>query len=437
MMTKERKIRIGVFLASSGQHVAAWRHPNAVTDGSMDLPYFIEMAQLAESGKLDFIFLADSLAINEGSHPNILTRFEPLTILSILSTVTKEIGLAATASTTYEEPYHLARKFSSLDHLSSGRAGWNIVTSSDDQTGYNFSRAEHMEHGLRYERAEEFVDVVKGLWNSWNEEDFIRDQESGAFIQQDAFKRLNHKGTHFNVRGPLNISRSPQGEPVYIQAGSSEAGQLLAAKTADVVFTAQNNLADAQVFYRSIKEKVKSAGRDPEDVLVMPGLFPIIGDTQEDADAKFRELQDLISPEVGLEILSDFLGDVDLSIYPVDGPLPDLSNMGTNQLKSRFDLIVNLADRNKYSIKQLYEHVAASRGHFIYVGTKEGLVDVMEEWFTRDAADGFNLLPPLLPNSLEDFVHEVIPLLQERGLYQTEYTGATFRERIGLGVKDS
>lgn len=431
-MSKERKMRIGVFIASSGQHVAAWRHPDAVADGSMNVSYFKEMAQLAERGKLDFIFLADSLAIDEASHPNILTRFEPLTILSVLSTVTEHIGLAATASTTYEEPYHVARKFASLDHLSNGRAGWNIVTTSDDQTGYNFSKGTHLEHGLRYERAEEFVSVVKGLWNSWNETDFIRDQESGAFIKQDSFKRLNHEGTHFNVRGPLNISRSPQGEPVYIQAGSSEAGQSLAAKTADIVFTAQSNLADAQTFYRSIKGKVTAAGRNPEDVLVMPGLFPIIGDTQEEADAKFSELQDLILPEVGLGILSDFLGGVDLTAYPLDGPLPDLSNVATNQLKSRFDLIVELANRHKYSIKELYEHVAASRGHYIYVGTKAGLVDVMEEWFTEGAADGFNLLPPLLPNSLEDFVQDVIPLLQQKGLYQTEYIGSTFRERIGL-----
>lgn len=429
-------MRLGVFIASAGQHVAAWRHQDAVADGSMNLPYFKKLAKISEAAKLDLIFLADSLSINEASHPNILTRFEPLTLLSALSQETEKIGLAATASTTYEEPYHVARKFSSLDHLSDGRAAWNIVTTSDDETGYNFTKQDHMEHHLRYERADEFVKVTKDLWDSWEQGDFIRNKETGEFIKADSFKRVDHEGKYFNVRGPLNISRSPQGHPLFIQAGSSEAGQRLAAKTAEIVFTAQSNMEDAKLFYKSLKTKVAEVGRDPEKVFIMPGLFPIVGDTEEEAQAKFRELQDLILPKVGLEILSDFLGGIDLSEYPLDGPLPDLSNVATNQLKSRFELIVDLAKRKSLSIKELYEHIAASRGHYIYVGTKQGLADEMKKWFDEGAADGFNVLPPLLPNSLTDFTEGVVPLLQEDGYFQTEYKGDTLRERIGLDPLD-
>lgn len=324
MTSKKKQIKLGVFLAGTGHHVASWRHPDAPSDASMNLDYFKELAKTAERGKLDMLFLADSLSIDSKSHPNVLTRFEPFTLLSALAQVTSKIGLTATASTTYSEPFHIARQFASLDHLSNGRAGWNVVTSSIESTALNFSGEKHLEHHLRYQRAEEFVEIVKGLWDSWEEDAFIRNKETGEFFDKEKMHELNHKGEYFSVRGPLNVSRTPQGQPVIIQAGSSGDGKALAAKTAEVIFTAQNHLESAQEFYQSIKEQAAEFGRDPEKIAIMPGIFPIIADTEEAAQAKYKELQDLIIPSVGLQILQNYLGGIDLSAYPLDGPLPKL-----------------------------------------------------------------------------------------------------------------
>lgn len=432
MAQAPKHLKIGVFLAGTGHHVASWRHPHAQTDGSMNLAYFQKLAKTAERGKLDMLFLADSLSISPDSHPNVLARFEPFTLLSALAAVTAKIGLAATASTTYSEPFHIARQFASLDHISNGRAAWNVVTSSIESTALNFSGEKHPEHSLRYRRAEEFVEVVKGLWDSWEDDALIREQETGVFFDPAKLHELQHHGEFFSVRGPLNVARPPQGHPVIIQAGSSEPGQHLAAKTAEVIFTAQNNLPDAQAFYQSVKAKVVSYGRSPDEVHIMPGIFPVLGDTEEAAQAKFRELQELILPSVGLKILSSYLGGFDLTPYPLDGPLPDVDIPETNSVKSRFELVLNLARREKLTIRQLYQYIAGSRGHHIFVGTPQQLADKMEEWLLQGGCDGFNLMPPLLPEGLDVFVDEVVPILQQRGLFRTEYEGNTLREHLGL-----
>ncbi|AOZ88314.1 nitrilotriacetate monooxygenase [Bacillus xiamenensis] len=432
MSQPKRKLKLGVFIAGTGHHVASWRHPKAVPDAAMNLDYFKQLAKKAEEGKLDLLFLADSLSINHTSHPNVLTRFEPLTLLSSIAESTSTIGLAATASTTYSEPFHIARQFASLDHLSSGRAAWNVVTSSIEETAKNFSGEEHLAHHKRYERAEEFVDVVKGLWDSWEEGALVRNQETGEFFDPSKLHELHHKGEFFSVRGPLNVSRTPQGQPVIIQAGSSEDGQKLAAKTAELIFTAQNDLAKAKEFYQSLKGKVEAAGRAREDVSIMPGIFPIIADTEEEAKAKYEELQELIVPEIGLSILQNYLGGIDLTQYPLDGPLPEIDPSMSNAVKSRFDLVMNMARKDNLTIRQLYQSVAGSRGHHIFIGTPEQLADVMETWLTEEAADGFNVMPPLLPEGLDVFVDRVVPILQERGLFKTEYTGQTLRENLGL-----
>ncbi|MDG0764308.1 LLM class flavin-dependent oxidoreductase [Bacillus halotolerans] len=432
MTSKKKQIKLGVFLAGTGHHVASWRHPDAPADASMNLDYFKELARTAERGKLDMLFLADSLSIDSKSHPNVLTRFEPFTLLSALAQVTSRIGLTATASTTYSEPFHIARQFASLDHLSNGRAGWNVVTSSIESTALNFSGEKHLEHHLRYQRAEEFVEAVKGLWDSWEEDAFIRNKETGEFFDKEKMHELNHKGDYFSVRGPLNVSRTPQGQPVIIQAGSSGDGKALAAKTAEVIFTAQNHLESAQEFYQSIKKQAAEFGRDPQKIVIMPGIFPVIADTEEEAQAKYQELQDLIIPSVGLQILQNYLGGIDLSAYPLDGPLPKLDADASNAVKSRFKLVQEMAERDNMTIRELYKYVAGSRGHHIFVGTPEQLADKMQEWVDHKACDGFNIMPPLLPEGIELFVDKVVPILQERGVFRNEYEGTTLREHFGL-----
>lgn len=421
---------------SSGHHVAAWRHPDARADGGLNFQHYRQITQTAERGKFDMIFFADGVAVwNRGSGTETLKRttpvhFEPLTLLSALSTVTEHIGLAATVSTTYNEPYHLARKFASLDHLSGGRAGWNLVTSATEAEAHNFSKEKHMDHTLRYERAKEFVDVVKALWDSWEDEAFLRDKESGIYFNPDKLHIPNHKGEHFSVRGPLNVARPIQGYPVVIQAGSSEDGKNLAAQTAEVIFTAQQTLAEAQAFYADVKGRLAQYGRNRDHLKIMPGVFPVIGRTEEEAREKYQQLQDLIDPAVGLSLLSVLVGGVDLSGYPLDGPLPNLPE--TNLQKSRLQLLSDLAQRDNLTIRQLYFAIAGARGHRTILGTPELIADQLEDWFVNNGADGFNIMPPWLPGGLDEFVDLVIPELQRRGLFRTEYEGRTLRENLGL-----
>jgi alkanesulfonate monooxygenase len=422
---------------SSGHHLAAWRHPDTPIDGGLNFQHFRQLAQTAERGKFDMIFFADGVAVwRRGKTAETLSRsgqvvhFEPLTLLSALAVVTEKIGLAATVSTTYNEPFHLARKFASLDYLSNGRAGWNLVTSATDAEARNFNREKHMEHALRYERAREFVEVVTKLWDSWEDDAFLRDKTSGIYFNSDKLHTPNHKGDYFSVQGPLNVARPPQGYPVIIQAGSSEDGQKLAAQTAEVVFTAQQTLAEGQAFYASLKGKLAKYGRSPDNLKIMPGVFPVIGKTEQEAKDKFEQIQSLIDPTVGLGLLTAMLGEIDLSGYPVDGPLPDLPP--TQLAQSRQQLLIELARKENLTIRQLYLSIAGARGHRQILGTPTQIADQLEEWFVNDAADGFNIMPPYLPGGLDEFVDLVIPELQRRGLFRTEYEGQTLRENLGL-----
>jgi alkanesulfonate monooxygenase len=434
MTERKRQLKLGAFLMATGHHVAAWRHPEGQADAGLNFAHYKRIVQRAEEAKFDMMFLADSAAVWDRT-PEALSRssvvhFEPITLLSALSAVTDRIGLVATVSTTYNEPYNLARKFASLDFLSNGRAGWNLVTSANQAEALNFNRDEHMVHALRYERAREFVSVATGLWDSWDDDAFVRDRESGVYFEPEKLHVLGHKGKYFAVRGPLNVARPPQGHPVLVQAGSSEDGQDLAAETAEVIFTAQQTLAEAKAFYRSVKSRLARYGRSPDHLKVMPGIFPVVGRTEQEARAKFQQLQDLIHPVVGLSLLSSMAGSVDLSAYPVDGPLPDLPE--TNGGKSRQRLLVDLARREGLSIRQLYQSIAGARGHRQVVGTPTTIADLLEEWFVGEGADGFNIMPPYLPGGLDDFIELVLPELRRRGLFRTEYEGRTLRQNLGL-----
>lgn len=419
-----RKMSIAAFMMRYGHHVAAWRHPD--TDlATNSFKVFREQVRSAEKACLDAVFFADSVALTGAP------SLEPLTLLSALAASTEKIGLIATATTTYNEPYTVARQFASLDLLSDGRAGWNLVTSDNAAEAANFGREQHVAHVDRYARAREFHQVVTGLWNSWDPDAFTNDKRGALPYDPAKLRKLNHRGDHFAVAGPLNVAPGPQGRPVVVQAGGSETGRDLAAATAEVVFTAQPTLAKAQAFYRDIKDRVIAKGRKPESMKIMPGIFAVVGRTQEEADAKFAQLQSLIEPKAGLALLGRMIGNFDLSGYPLDGPLPELPQTQDGQ-RSRQQLLTDLAQGENLTIRQLYERIAGGRGHFTVVGTPQLVAGKMQEWFEQGAADGFNFMAPALPGGLDDFLELVIPELQRRGLFRTEYAGSTLRSHLGL-----
>ncbi|MGW1493645.1 LLM class flavin-dependent oxidoreductase [Streptomyces sp. NPDC002402] len=427
-----RQFHLNAFLMNAGHHDAAWRHPRTQPERITDISYFQELARTAERGRLDSLFLADGVALWGNARYNAVGGFEPLTLLSALAVATEHIGLIATVSTTFNEPFHVARKFASLDHISGGRAGWNIVTSGNVAEARNFGREEHLEHALRYERAAEFLDVTKQLWDSWRDNAPVIDRERGVYSEEGAVAPIDHRGTHFRVDGPLNVQRSPQGHPLLVQAGSSEDGKEFAARYAEAVFTAQQTLADGQTFYKDLKSRLAKYGRRPEQLKILPGICPVIGATEAEARALEDELTGLQVPEYGLQQLSGMLG-TDLSGLPLDGPLPGLpEERDINGNKSRFTLVADLARRERLTIRQLIARLGGGRGHRVFAGTPEQIADQLEEWFTQGAADGFNIMPPYLPGGLDDFVDQVIPLLQDRGLFRTEYSGRTLREHYGL-----
>ena len=429
-MTDQRKMRIGVFLSGSGGNMASWRHPNAVPDGAVNLEYYRDMTRTAEDAKLDFAFFGDGLYISEKSHPNFLVRFEPLTLLAALSMVTTHIGLAATLSTTYSDPYTVARQFSSIDHLSDGRVGWNIVTSPLEGSAANYSKPEHPQHDLRYRMAGEFVEITKGLWDSWEDDAFIRDKESGVFIDPSKMHRLDHKGEFYSVQGPLNISRSKQGSPVLIQAGSSEAGRGFAAKIADAIFTGQSTSSDAAGFYKDIKTRAEEFGRDPRQVLILPGCSPVVGDTPEEAEAKYQEIANLVVIDDALNYLGRYFNDIDFSPYDLDEPFPDLGDFGRNGWESTTDRIKQVAKEERLTLREMALRSTTPRNEFI--GTPTQVADSMQKWFENGAADGFMLVPSVLPQGFNDFVEHVLPILKERGLFRTEYEADTLRGNLGL-----
>jgi N-acetyl-S-(2-succino)cysteine monooxygenase len=432
-------MKLGAFFHPTGNHVAAWLHPEAQIDAGSNVEHYMALARTAERAKFDLMFLADAVATRDGNlealsrWPQYMAYFEPLTLLSAIAAVTERLGLVSTATTSYNEPYNVARKFASLDHISHGRAGWNVVTSANKSEAFNFGRAEHFAHGERYDRALEFTAVVRGLWDSWEDDAFVRDRTSGRYFLPEKLHLLNHRGEHFAVRGPLNVARPPQGHPVLFQAGSSEPGKDLAARIAEGVFTPLHSLPMAQGFYKDLKGRMAKFDRAAEQLKIMPGLNPIVGRTNAEAREKHALLQSLIHPEVGLELLSNAVDGFDLRRFPLDGPLPEAVDEMLNASSSAaFRSVLRWAREDQLTIRQLYQRFAGARGQRTLVGSPAEIVAEMESWFLAYGCDGFLIQPSHLPGGLDDFVALVIPELQERGLFRREYEGPTLRDQLGL-----
>lgn len=428
-MANARKIKLGLILHGVGRTWGDWRHPDRDVSASTNFRLYSEQALLAERGKFQFLFVADSLSINAKSSPHYLNRFEPITILSALAGVTSRIGLVGTLTVSYSEPFNVARLFMSLDHISGGRAGWNVVTSWLGETAANFSKAEHPAHDVRYRIAAEHLDVVQGLWDSWEDDAHVADKESGVFVDPDKLHALDHKGEFFQVRGPLNIKRSPQGQPVIFQAGASEDGKTFAARRAEAIFCGPADIAEAQQYYRDVKARAQGFGRDPSELLILPGVSPIVGRDAEDAEARYQELAALESLDTGLGFLSRAFNDHDFSRYDLDAPFPDVEHIGWNSQQSGSQRIISMAREEKLTLRQVVQRLATPKGDF--VGAAEQVADRLQHWFESGAADGFVVFEPL-PGQLERFVDEVIPILQARGLFHEDYEGETFREHLGL-----
>lgn len=434
----QRQIKLGAFIPATAQHAAGWRHPESRPQDHLNIDYIIELAKTAERGLFDAYFLADGLSVSWGNARegdrglgDKPVGFEPVTLFAALATVTKNIGFIATASTTYEDPYLLARKFASLDHISKGRAAWNVVTTASPDTAHNFGLNEHPNPHARYERADEFINVTQKLWDSWEDDAFIYNKESGQFFHANKIHEPKHEGKYFRIKGPLNISRPPQGYPVIVQAGQSEDGRELAGKYAEVIFTAQQNLADAQEFYRDVKNRLVKYGRHADDLKIMPGVSIFVAKTEQEAQEKYELLNSLIHPNVGLSLLSGLSGGINLDKYDLDAPFPKLEDTDIN-FSSRQKMMIDIARKHNFSIRQLYEYIAGARGHWTLIGTPEQVVNELQNWFENEAADGFNILPPTSPAGLNDFVNLIVPELQRRGLFRTEYEGSTLRENLGL-----
>jgi FMN-dependent oxidoreductase (nitrilotriacetate monooxygenase family) len=431
---RKTQMKLGLSMRYLGYHDAAWRHPEIPPGGATDFKYFLNSARIAERGKFDMVFFADGIGIRADDNPpgslartNRNVELEPLTLLSALAAMTSHIGLVSTASTTYNEPYHIARKFASLDNISGGRAGWNVVTSWSEQEAWNFSRDTHLDYDTRYDRAKEFVDVVTGLWDSWEYDAFVHDKASGQFYDPSKLHVLNHRGKHFTVRGPLSAPPTPQGRPILVQAGAAEQGQEIAAANADVVYAAQVDLAGAKAYYAGLKARMAKYGRAPELLKVMPAVTTIVGRTRAEAQAKFDQLQELIDPMVGLASLFSSFGD--LSGHPLDGPVPEPVNAKVRSIAYN---LWNLAQRENLTIRQFYQKKSAGSGGLLLKGTAEDVADAMEEWMAEEAADGFNLTPTHLPHGINDFVELVVPELRRRGRFRTEYESTTLRGNLGL-----
>ena len=429
----KRQMKLGLSMRYLGYHDAAWRHPDVPAGGSSDYAHFLRCARRAEEGRFDMVFFADGIGVRANdeppgslAHSNRNVELEPLTLLSALAPMTRHIGLVCTASTTYNEPYHIARKFASLDHISGGRAGWNIVTSWSEQEAWNFSRQTHLDYETRYDRAREFVDVVTGLWDSWEPDAFVHDKASGQFYDPAKLHVLNHHGRHFQVRGPLSVKPTPQGRPLLVQAGANPMGQEIAAADADVVYASSNGYEPALAYYASVKGRMAGYGREPDALKIMPALVPIVGRTEAEAQGKLARLQELIDPLVGLARIYGLMGD--LSGYDLDGPVPEPTGAKVRSLAYGW---WQRAQREGLSIRQMYGEYAVGEG-FRLVGTASQIADAMEHWIDSGAADGFNITPTHLPAGIDDFVELVVPELQRRGRFRTEYEGATLRENLGL-----
>ncbi|MEC0226110.1 LLM class flavin-dependent oxidoreductase [Paenibacillus alba] len=433
-----KSMHLGLFLAANGHHAGGWRHPDAAQGNPLDFDYYREIAQKAEAAKLDMIFIADKLAIDDnygGNFDSSVTyrpalSAEPLTLISALSAATQKIGLAATASTTYHEPYHIARMFATLDHLSKGRVAWNVVTSTSDAEARNFSKKEHLDHATRYERAQEFVEVVQKLWDSWEEDALLIDKSRGVFADKDKVHYANHQGKWFDVKGPLNIPRSPQGHPVLIQAGSSETFRALAAQYAELIFTAQPNIESAKTFYQDLKSRVESYGRSRDAVKILPGTMLIVGDTEQEAKDKEQYLHSLIHTQTGLAFMSGSMN-YDLSKHALDEPFPDIEQEIRGS-RGRFQFVFRKAKEEGLTLAQVARWYIQSRSHNVVVGTPSSIADRLETWFKEESCDGFNLMAPYMSGGLDDIFERVIPELQNRGVFREAYTSDTLRGHFGL-----
>jgi N-acetyl-S-(2-succino)cysteine monooxygenase len=444
MTAPPRRLHFGAFMNLPGCHPTGWRHPDAVPEVDLGFKHLVAMAKMAERGKLDAMFFQDTSAVLrsgglDGRPPfdprsGRQVHIEPVTAIAGLAAVTSRVGLISTCTTSYNEPYNVARRFLTIDHISGGRAGWNLVTSQIEDEALNFGRDKHFEHGYRYERASEFHDVVVGLWDSWEDDAFPRDKESGVWFDHTKMHIINHDGKHFRVRGPLNVSRSPQGRPVVAQAGSSDTGMELAARTADLVFTAQTSIPDGRAFCADMRARAVRYGRGPDDIRILPGIMPVVGRTRAEAEDKYAVLQGLVDDSVGLRSLARLCGTLDIYQYPPDGPLPELPP--SNAARARQQMVIGWGREGK-TIREIGRILGMSMGHRVLWGTPQSMADDMQEWLEAGACDGFNLLFPFYPLPLEEFVTLVVPELQRRGIFRSEYESATLRGNIGVPIPDN
>jgi FMN-dependent oxidoreductase (nitrilotriacetate monooxygenase family) len=435
MTAPQRELHLNAFLMEAGHHEAAWRLPQSNARADFELAHWITLAKLAEDAKFDSLFLADGPALTGSGAHRPPGQLEPLTLLTALSQHTRRIGLIATVSSTYNEPYNLARRLASVDHVSGGRAGWNIVTSATPQEAANFGLDNRLDHSSRYARADEFLTVAKALWDSWETDAVAGDKATGRYADLARLHAINYAGDYFKVAGPLNVERPPQGHPLLVQAGSSDDGKAFAARHAEAIFTAHQTYERAADFYGDIKARTKAAGRNRDGVLVLPGIVPIIGSTEHEARQLARELDELRVPEYGLWQLANIL-ETDTSAFGLDDPLPDLvlARPKLEGAQSRADLIIELAQRESLTVREILSRLGGGRGHFTFIGTPDQVVDTMVAWFEGGAADGFNIMAAALPSGLETFIEHVLPILRRKGLFREDYTGATLREHYGLPV---
>ncbi|MES2937610.1 MAG: LLM class flavin-dependent oxidoreductase [Pseudomonadota bacterium] len=437
-----KKMNFGVLLQGPGANRNAWRHPSVPPDASVDFNFYVDRARKAEAAGIAFAFIADGLYINEESAPHFLNRFEPIALMSALAAATSAIGLVGTLSTSYSDPYTVARQLASVDMISGGRAGWNVVTSPLEGSGKNYGRA-HPDHALRYKIAQEHLDVVKGLWDSWDDDAFLRDRATGRFFEPAKLHRLNHQGRFFSVEGPLNIGRSPQGQPVIFQAGSSDDGIDFAGRNADVVFTDGGTFEDGRAFYRRVKERAAALGRNPDDVKILPGIGPIVGATEQEAKDKYHQVRDLLSPKEALTALGFFFQQYDFSVHPLDGPFPDVGDLGSDGFRATTDNIKRVARERRLTLREVAYEVSMRRlsagtpEALTFIGTANKVADEMIRWVEEGAADGFMLVLPVVGFGLDDFVRHLLPVLAARGYHDPVPGATTLRDRLGLPYCES
>ena len=431
----DKNIKLGVLLYGPGAHMNSWKAEDVEKDASINFNHYLNLTKKAEKAGVSFVFIADGLYIDEKSIPHFQNRFEPLTLLSALSTLTSKIGLVGTVSTTYSEPFNIARQFASLDKISGGRAGWNVVTSPLQGSAGNFNKGNHPEHALRYEMAGEYLEVAQGLWDSWEDDAFIRDRETGKFYDEDKVHTLDHNGKFFNAKGPLNIDRSKQGQPVIFQAGASESGRTFAGKHGEIIFNAASTFEEAKKYYDDVKTKAEENGRNPEEVRILPALTPIIGATEEAAEERYNEIKNLVTIEEALNFLSRYFDHFDFSGYPLDEPFPDIGEAGRNAFQSTTDEIKRQAKEENLTLREVALRETTPKSHFF--GTYEQVADKMIYWVKNGAADGFMLNMHIFGADYDKFINHVIPILEEKGYYNRNYESDTLRGNLGLSFKEN